>query len=191
MSGQSQYPQQIDSFAVHQDNANETINAEIINKLQDAIVSIQNRFNVSGLSALPSTAGPAGSLCVVNKQWYISDGTTWSLVGGVQSADVAETLLTTTNATTILTYTTPSAGNYVVYVYGRVVTAQTNVTVKVTFTDGSNTVQTYTIGPQASNVGPLFVLPFFFYALANTPIKVDVTAGTANQVYASATAMGV
>lgn len=38
----TQYPNAIDQFPVHRDNANEKITASHINMIQDAIVAIEN-----------------------------------------------------------------------------------------------------------------------------------------------------
>lgn len=93
-----------------------------------------------------------------------------------------ETLLTTTSATNIISYTPLLQGLFEVRIYARVVTASTNLTIVVTHSDG--TAQTQTIQASASKVvGSYTYIPLVFNAVTGTNIIVKVTAGTANQVY--------
>jgi len=93
--------------------------------------------------------------------------------------------LTTTSPTNIVTYTPSAKGNFWVSVYFRVITAPTVVTVTVTYTDGSGS-QTYTpISAVSEAVGSYIVAPFLLNSVAADAITITVTAGTANQVYAS------
>jgi hypothetical protein len=73
----TQYPNAVDTYSVHSDNVNEKIPAAVVNNIQDAVVSIENRLGVSGLTALPVTIPTAGEMTVVSNQWYISTGTAW------------------------------------------------------------------------------------------------------------------
>lgn len=95
-------------------------------------------------------------------------------------------LLTTTSATDVLSYTPPSAGNFLVYVYYRVVTATTNVGINVTWTDATGA-QTSTAVPAASSraVGSYAIAPIFINATA-AAIKVTATPGTGSQLRVSA-----
>jgi hypothetical protein len=88
----TQYPNNIDSYPVHQDNNNETISAATVNNLQDAIVAIENRFNVAGLASLPSPVPASGMMCVYNNQWYISNGTSWVAMSSTLSPATSSTL---------------------------------------------------------------------------------------------------
>lgn len=103
-----------------------------------------------------------------------------------------DTQVTTTGLTTIATFTpTVNKSNYMVMVYFRVVTGTTNVTVQVTYTDGTGAQTTTLINTQSSAVGSYSLIPLFLNATTATPINVNVQASVANQVFASATIVGV
>lgn len=187
----TQYPNAIDSYAVHQDNVNEKISAAVLNNLQDAVVAVESRLGVAGLTAMPAV-GPADSLTIVNHQMYISNGTTWNPVStSLPGTDALEVKLTSTSATTVASFTPTANKNFLVMVYLRVLTAATNVTVTVTYADAGGAV-TNTLWPTQSLGVQSWSLPILpINAVAGTAIVVTVTAGTINQVYASASATGV
>lgn len=96
----------------------------------------------------------------------------------------ADTEITTTSATSVLTWTPPVMGDFTVKTYIRV-TVPTTVAVALTYTDASGA-QTVTILPsQSVAVGSHMLPEYFFNALSTGPITLSITAGTANQVYAS------
>lgn len=98
----------------------------------------------------------------------------------------SETPLTTTNATTILTYTPSIAGLFRVSGYVRVTGATTTVTLTLTYTSNSGA-QTYTIwNAQNLAVGDHGFLPFTFQDVSGDAITLSATAGTASQVYIDA-----
>lgn len=101
-------------------------------------------------------------------------------------SNVKEQQLTSTSATDVISYTTSAAGNYRVWCYYRVVTANTNLTVVVTYTDvtGAQT-QTLVSAATPTPVGSYCASPVFLNATNATAIKLTVTAGTANQVFVS------
>lgn len=101
-------------------------------------------------------------------------------------ASVQDVQLTGTAVTTVTSYTPTAQGNFEVGVYIRVVTAATNVTINITYNSASGA-QAYQMLPTTSlPVGDhMFVMPFF-NALITAAITVQVTAGTASQVYVSA-----
>ncbi|WP_036647300.1 phage tail protein [Paenibacillus wynnii] len=105
-------------------------------------------------------------------------------------AKVSNSLVATTSAVTVTTYTAPAVGNYLVGVYLRVITATTTVTVAVTYTDAGGAQTTTIANAQAFPVGSWSLLPVFLASTA-TAINVVVTTATANQVYASASIVGV
>jgi hypothetical protein len=98
----------------------------------------------------------------------------------------SDTLLTTTSQTTILTLTPPAQGNYKVGIYFRVVTGTTNVTVVVTYTDGTGAQTNTLLSAQSCPVGSYSTLPLFVNAKSTGAISVKVTASVASRVYASA-----
>ncbi|WAH35056.1 hypothetical protein [Alicyclobacillus dauci] len=187
----TQYPNAIDSYPVHSDNVNEKIAASVLNNIQDAIVALEQKLGQSGLTSMP-TVGPADSLTIVNHQVYISNGTSWNPVGGGSAgSDAIEVELTSTSATTVASYTPKANGNYVVYVYFRVTGASTNVTVSVTYDDAGGPVTNTLLPTQSEGVGSWSLVPLFINVTTAAPIVVSVTAGIANQVYASASVVGV
>ena len=108
------------------------------------------------------------------------------LGGGGEVATGKEVELTTTGSTTIVTYTPTSAGNFWIAVYFRVVTGTTAVTVAATWTDVSGS-QTLTLLNAVSKVtGSYAMVGFLVNSIASNAITVSITAGTANQVYGSA-----
>lgn len=105
-------------------------------------------------------------------------------------ATATETELTTTGATNVVTYTPSSAGNFEIGIYFRVVTATTTVTVTVTWTDVTGA-QTLTLLNGVSEVtGSYAMTKFMINSAASDAITVTFTAGTSNQVYASASIVG-
>jgi hypothetical protein len=106
-------------------------------------------------------------------------------VGGIV-ASATETELTNTSATNVINYTTTAAGNYVIYVYLRVVTGATVITLTYNWTDVTGA-QSYTyLSAISEATGSYIIQPVFVNATTGTAIQVAVTAGTSNQVYVSA-----
>jgi hypothetical protein len=109
-----------------------------------------------------------------------------------RDADASEMELTTTGATPVVTFTPSAAGNFMTGIYVRVVTAATILTVTVTYTDAGGAQTNTLISAQSTAVGSYSILfPLFINSVASQPITVTITAGTANQVYASASIVGV
>ena len=99
--------------------------------------------------------------------------------------------LTTTSATNVLNFTPAFNGNFVVFMYYRVANSTTNVTVSITWTDNAGA-QTLNILPiTAKTVGSYSFAPVYIQALTTGPIHVVFTTGTANNVFVSATIVGV
>lgn len=120
-----------------------------------------------------------------------SAGSPATPVAVYRANSIKEYLLADTNLDNVLTFTPAAAGNFLVAVSVRVVTANTNVTIQITWTDASGNVQTDTRCSNANlGVGPHDVPVKFINANASQ-ITVKVQAGIANQVYASATIVGV
>jgi hypothetical protein len=186
----TQYPNAIDSYSTHQDNANEKISASVLNNIQDAIVALQNKLGVSGLTSMPPV-GPPDSLCIVNHQLFISNGMSWNPVT-LMGTDAVEVQLTSTSATTVASYTPKSNGNFLVMVYFRVTGGSSvNVTVQTIYTDATGTQTNTQLNAQSCAPNSYSLIPLFINAKTTGPITVSVTAGTANVVYASASVVGV
>ena len=99
-------------------------------------------------------------------------------------ANVSNLELTSTSATSILSYTPTSQGNYMVMVYYSVITDATDLTLTLTWTDSTGS-QSYTwVNDTSQAVGSYNVLTVFINSIASA-ITVTATAGTANQVYVS------
>lgn len=105
--------------------------------------------------------------------------------------NISDKKLTTTSATNVLKLTPTFAGNYQVNIYYRVINAQTNITIALAWTDGSG-VQTITIVPLTfEDIGSYLLVPAFINATPATAITITVTAGTANNIFVSATIQGI
>ena len=90
--------------------------------------------------------------------------------------------VTSTSPTILFSIPTPITEQYVVWVYARVVTSNTNTTLTLTWTDES--------GPQSSTltsggfaVGAHPLPPTYIRALAGTAITLSITIDHANQVF--------
>jgi len=107
-------------------------------------------------------------------------------LGKIQ-AKAVETELTTTTATTLVTFTPAATGLFLLKAVVRVVTAATTVTLQASWSDAAGTAQSYTWENATSlPVGIRLELPVIAAAGSAGAITVTATAGTANQVYCSA-----
>lgn len=110
-----------------------------------------------------------------------------TISGGGGSGTIVDTVdvqLTTTSPTTVLSYTPSMADNFVAYIYYRVITATTTLSIIITWTDSTGS-QSYSLVPSSSQiVGSYNVVPIYFDSTAST-ITITATAGTSNQVYVS------
>ena len=103
-----------------------------------------------------------------------------------------EYLLTTTSPTAVITHTPYHANgkvndNFVVYVYYRVITGATDVTITLTWTDQTGA-QSFDIVPLTSTpVGVYPVSPVYINAKSTGAITVTGTASVNNRVYISST----
>jgi hypothetical protein len=108
------------------------------------------------------------------------------IVGEVLKGAVSSNiLLNSTNNTSVVTFTPGVQGNYMVGIYFRVVTAQTNLILSITYTDDGGAQTNIVLNNQACPVGQYSCIPVFINAKTNA-ITVVATAATANQVYVSA-----
>jgi hypothetical protein len=102
-------------------------------------------------------------------------------------ATAYETLLADTTLDQILTYTPAAAGLFRIQLYFRVVTATTTVTLQVTWTDATGVQTLNVVNAVSETVGSYTVLPVMVASAAGQAVTVSAQAGTANQVYVSAT----
>jgi hypothetical protein len=130
---------------------------------------------------IQSVADPTAAQDAATKNYVDSQ-----IGNSISKASANNTQLTTTNPTTIATYTTIAQGNYMVLLYYRVITASTNLSIAVNWTDSSGA-QTNTPVPISSQiVGSNNVNPFYFNATNGSTISISATAGTANHIFISA-----
>jgi hypothetical protein len=108
-----------------------------------------------------------------------------TLTGSTSS--IHDVQLTTTAATAVLVMTPTSNANVKIDVFYRVVTASTPVTINVTYTDNGSNSQTITLLATSTQIVGNYYLFTFLNSIANSAVTLNVTAGTANQVYVSAT----
>jgi hypothetical protein len=126
-----------------------------------------------GTTWICTTPGTIGGACVFTK-----------LAAGGAVATAREVAVGT--GTTIVTYTPAASGNFLVAIYFRVITATTNVTVTVTWTDATGAQTLTLLNVVAETTGSYTFTSFMVDDLATDAITVTMTAGTASQVYASA-----
>ncbi len=104
--------------------------------------------------------------------------------------DNSNLLLTTTFATNVISNTPANNGDFVVFVYYRVVSSS-NLTIDITWTDGYGAQIFNALPLTLESAGSVSIAPLYITATTATPIIVTATAGTANQVYISATSMAL
>ena len=121
------------------------------------------------------------------------NGTNWvnESLTVVAEANTTELEITALTATTVATFTPTVAGNFNINAYFRVITAATTVTLTATWTDVTGA-QTYTwVSAVSEPVGSYVLLPVYINSTASSAITVTITAGTINQVYASASIISI
>jgi hypothetical protein len=102
-------------------------------------------------------------------------------------AEANGVLITGTSATTILVFTAPRRGLYEITPYLEVANAATVVTVTVSWTDPVNGADSYSwYTNQSLGIGDYSLHSFLVRASGGTQITLTITAGTANNVTASA-----
>ncbi|MEM3264926.1 MAG: hypothetical protein QXH07_03115 [Thermoplasmata archaeon] len=158
---------------------NETIKTNV----QGQLYVVPNPAAAGETSANGVGVSVDGSTIKVNSSNQLT-----AILPSVSVNDVAKTSeleLTSTSATTVATYTPSASGNFVLFVYARVVTAATTLTLTASWTDAAGA-QTYTwLNAISEPVGSYTFLPLFINSTTSA-ITITATAGTANQVYCSA-----
>lgn len=115
-------------------------------------------------------------------QW--SDGSTWHDTSATRGVRTVDSLLPS-GTTSVVTYTPTATKGIWIAVYYRVVTATTNVTITISYTDPAGA-QSATILPlTARTVGSYVEVPLFVLS-TTAAVTVSFTCGTANQVLATA-----
>ncbi len=161
-------------------------------------VDAKGRLTAASADALPAVPAPATTVTgpdAFGASPVVGTTTTYARADhdhGLPSAPAAAALATTSNleltstsATTVVTYTPSAAGNVTIGCYFRVVTATTTVTLTVTWTDETGA-QSLTLVNGVSEVVGSYALTSLMIHTTAAAITVTMTAGTASQVYASA-----
>lgn len=139
-----------------------------------------------------TTAAAHNNLASVENRWTKGTYDEISSTLNVSRQAIANDVqITGTTAQNVATFTPSVKGNFAVYIYFRVITGTTNVTVTVTYADGTGAQTNTMINAQSSAVGSYSLVPLAINANSGTAINVNVTASVANQVYASASILGV
>jgi hypothetical protein len=161
---------------------NQYADISVVSDGSNWIVYVHNDYDKIGLlSNLPTQDKSS----LVNSITEISNTKTSNLN---KANDV---LITSTSAQQIVSYIPTSKNNFMVMIYYRVVTGTTNVTVQVTYNDGTGAQTNTMLNAQSSAVGSYSLIPLFINATNSAAITVSITASVANQVYASASIVGV
>jgi hypothetical protein len=145
---------------------------------------IADTITLDGYS-MTATGSVTGNALVYNGSSYTPQAILSS------KANANDFQLTTTSATDVLSFTPSTQGNYIVYVFYRVANTTTNVGINVTWTDGAGASTSVVVPATTSTVtGSYNTSPVYINATA-AAIKVTATAGTANNLYVSASIVGI
>lgn len=147
----------------------------------NTIVGSDGGVTLAGPTTAQGTLGATGALDRVRNTPTAGQFGALAVV-----ASASEMLLTTTAATTVVTFTPPANGNYLIVCYFRVVTATTTVTVQYQWNDAGGAQTNTPVNAVAEPVGSYSLAPFALAVTTAGPVRVVVTAATANQVYVSA-----
>ena len=156
-----------------------------------ATIKSGNLLTIANGSSLGVSSSNTGNLRYnsTTQHFEISENTGAYAKLNSSPVSASDVQLTTTSPTTIATFTPPAQGNYKVDIYYRVVTATTNVTITLTWTDGSGA-QTSSIIPLTSTAIGSYIVPPTYVNSTASAITVTATSGTANNLYVSATITG-
>ncbi len=102
----------------------------------------------------------------------------------VDIADDDNVVIPTAVATTVFSINTPETGDMLICVYGRVITANTNTTVTLAWTDESGA-QSAPLQSGGWAVGGHPLAIQYIHVTAGTPVSLTVTPATGNRVFIS------
>jgi hypothetical protein len=157
--------------------------------LSKQYVPDNNIGKMSGNTLTQSSISDDGSTVTVGNKMSVTTFAGGNIAGVV--ANASETQLTTTSSTNICSFTPTAQDNFLIFVYYRVVTGTTNVTIQITYNDASGAQTNTVLNAQSSAVGSYSCLPVFINATTGAAIIVKATGSVANQVYVSATVLEV
>lgn len=148
----------------------------------------KNIYDELGIPMSPGTLAANGTYNLVYSSYY--GGFIVANLIQTKFNSCSETLITSTSAINVISYTPTIQRNFEIKSYLRVVSAATNITITVTYTDAGGS-QTITLFTGTALVGSYMLPTCFFNSAVNQAITLTVTAGTANQVYVSSSIVGV
>lgn len=171
----------------------------VVTQSSSTYQAVYNGTYITAGTGLTSTSGTNSQTLALNPAGATLGGVTLPTSAGYPSNPVAvyravsvkDMTLTSTSATTVLSYTPAATGQFKISGYIRVVNAPTSISVSLSFTSPS--------GLQSLNIVPTFTLATGDYPLPATlfeaknggNITLSVTSGTANNVIVSAVLEGV
>ena len=136
----------------------------------------------TGIPTAPTAANGTNTNQIATTAFVLANGGSNSVLATVSTFN-----LSTVAATNILTYTPTLFGNFEIGIYFTVIVATTNVTITVTYADANLGAQTLTLlNAVPEVVGAYTLTKFMIHCPAANAITITFTAGTANQVIASA-----
>jgi len=170
--------------------------AETVKKQTDRILRQRTLNGTEGViiggvggtgSPPPTVSNPSADLAA-HKTSNDHDAQYFSLA---RISDVKEFLVTDTVKTTIVTRTPDAVVNALIGITFRVAVATTDITLVVTYRDVAGAQTNTLLYAQSCAVGSYSTPMMLINSVANEPMSVDITAGTANQVYVSASILEV
>jgi len=156
---------------------------------RDIITGSTAAVSPSGTGAIRFNSGTNHLEFSENGGAYIQFGSGGSSTVTDQ-ANAKDVLLTSTSATTIATFTPGANGNFIIFIYHRVVTATTTTTITVSWSDNTGSQSQTVINAQSNAVGSYITAPIYINSTTSA-ITVSATAGTANQLFVSANIVGM
>lgn len=170
--------------------ADGVVHSDIGSQLTQAEYHNEGSHDLSGGSSFPG--GPSVKDLYYRSdenKWYIYS-TSWTELTHPTARDTQKNLLlTTTSETEVCAFTVDAVDRIMrVAVFFRVITATTTVTVKIYYTNVvASSVTATLVDADSLVVGDYTYAPLIFEVDASTEISLKITAGTANQVYATGT----
>jgi hypothetical protein len=187
-----------------------------LRNMRKAIDDLENQLSIGYLPVSGGTlTGPlilAGGASVPSGQTLAVDGTLSlnspleikkgvSKVAGVNTqgpfgvnavvASVSEVKLVSTNTSTIMNFVPQINGNFLIYIYLRVDSISTGITMDIQYVDGGGAQDQILLSNTIQSKGSYSLPPFFINSVANSPINITAKASIANQVFISASIIGL
>lgn len=159
------------------------------NTILSGVNTIEGNTTITGTTAIYSptlTGTPIAPTAISGTNTTQIATTQFVQTAILPLATVQEVELTTVSGTQILSYTPSVAMNINIGLYFRVITATTNVTITINWTDGTGAQILTVLNSVPETVGSYSLTNFMINSIANNAVTINFTAATINQVYASA-----